>query len=143
MKIQQKVGLILLFVLLITSFIVWRILDQKRVVSISTPASALLIAINRCDGIADKSVAHLTAQVEFQKLEIAGRRVRVLQNCMNDLGFVENPAWVKYAEPIAQKNALTQQISFNEAYENLRRKNMLIAAPKQSVPLYWLGKSAK
>ena len=142
MKIQQKFGLILLLALLIIGFGVWQILGKKSTDSARAPTSALSVTINMCDAIADKSVAHLIAQVEYQKLEIAGRRVRVLQNCMNDQGFIENPSWVSYAEAIAQKNALEQKISFNEAYEHLRRKNMQTARPEQSAPLYWLRKSA-
>ncbi len=105
--------------------------------------SALQQSLNTCSGIADKSVANLTAVVEFQKLEIAGRRVRVLQNCMNDQGFIENPAWVKATQPLTQTAAQTQNISLNEAYENLRRRDMEQLSTSQDAPVYWLAKPAQ
>ncbi len=121
----------------------WQYWAKKDVEKPNAQASALALAINACDGIAEKSVAHLSAQVEFQLLEIAGRKVRVLQICMNDQGYIENPAWVKYAEPVAQKNAHAQQVSANEVYESLRRKSMLLSDASQNTPLYWLAKAAK
>ena len=105
--------------------------------------NTLASAINTCDGIAEKSVARLTAVVNFQQLEIAGRRARVLQNCMNDHGFVENPAWAKFAAPIAQIDASSQHISVDEAYENLRRSKMLLFTESNQEPLYWVNQAAK
>lgn len=122
---------------------VWQYWAKKDVEKPYAPASALYLAINTCDGIAEKSVAHLSAQVEFQLLEIAGRKARVMQICMNDQGFIENPAWVKYAEQVAQKNANAQQVSINEAFENLRRKSMFLSDTSENTPIYWLGKVAK
>lgn len=142
MKTLQKYGLILLVFLLLVGLWAWRYWADTSKDKPDALLAGLALAINTCDGIAEKSVAHLTAQVEFQLLEIAGRRARVLQNCMNDQGYSENPAWVNYAEPIAQKNAQAQQISVNEAYENMRRKSMLLADTHQNTPLYWLAKSA-
>lgn len=105
--------------------------------------AALPLALNTCSGIADKSVANLTAIVEFQKLEIAGRRARVLQNCMNDQGFIENPAWASATQSQAQVAAETLHISFNEAYEYLRRRDMEKFSTDQNAPLYWIIKPAQ
>lgn len=132
-----------MLILLLMGFLAGQYWARENVDKPYAPASALALAINTCDGIAEKSVEHLSAQVEFQLLEIAGRRVRVLQNCMNDQGYIENPAWVKYAEPVAQKNAHAQQVSINEAFENLRRQSMLLVDANQNTPLYWLAKAAK
>ena len=85
----------------------------------------------------------MSVVVAFQALEIAGRKVRVLQNCMNDRAYIENPAWVKYAEPIAQKNATLSQVSFNEAYENFRREAMLVTTTLTDRPVYWVPATTK
>ncbi len=106
-------------------------------------STQLLQTIDECVGIADKSVAHMSVVVAFQALEIAGRKVRVLQNCMNDRAYIENPAWVKYAEPIAQKNATLSQVSFNEAYENFRREAMLVTTTLTDRPVYWVPATTK
>ena len=116
----------------------WFSADQPK-----AEPSAMSLALNSCSGIADKSVANLTAVVEYQKLEIAGRLARVLQNCMNDQGFTENPAWVKATQPLAQAAANTQNISLDEAQENLKRHDMEAFYPSQDAPLYWLAKPAQ
>jgi hypothetical protein len=105
--------------------------------------SPLSMALNTCEGIADKSVANMQVVVDFQKLEIAGRRIRVLQNCMNDQGFVENAAWVAFAQPIAQQNAGANHVSVNEAYEQLRRAQMAVFNSQNGEPLYWIAKGKK
>lgn len=110
--------------------------------SIEKP-SPLSMALNICEGIADKSVANMQAVVDFQKLEIAGRRIRVLQNCMNDQGFVENAAWVAFAQPIAQQNADANHVSVDEAYEQLRRTQMAVFNSQNGEPLYWITKGEK
>ena len=85
---------------------------------------ALLNAGEKCAGIAENSVSKIVAVVEFQKLEIIGRKARVMRNCMADSGYVESSAWVRYATPIAQKTVTAEKISFNEALENLKRVAM-------------------
>ena len=100
--------------------------------------SRLALTIDTCTGIADKSVTHLSAIVEFQKLEIAGRRIRVMQNCMNDKGFKENPAWVLFSESLLHKDVKPADISANESYENERRKDMFSYIATKNKPLYWI-----
>ncbi|MEY3885457.1 MAG: hypothetical protein RIS87_1232 [Pseudomonadota bacterium] len=100
--------------------------------------SHLALTIDTCTGIADKSVAQLSAVVEFQKLEIAGRRIRVMQNCMSDKGFKENPAWVLFTESLLPENVKSADISANEAYENDRRKDMFRYTTTRNKPLYWI-----
>lgn len=100
--------------------------------------SRLALTIDTCTGIADKSVANLSAIIEFQKLEIAGRRILVMQNCMNDKGFKENPAWVLFSESLLHKNVKSADISANESYENERRKDMFSYIATKNKPLYWI-----
>lgn len=95
---------------------------------------------DECELIAEKAAMALPEALPFQKLEKAARQSRVLQTCMNDRGYVENPAWVKYAEPVAAKTAKVENISLNEAYETLRRKKLkTFYEPDPKTPLYWIA----
>ncbi len=96
---------------------------------------------DECGLIAEKAAQALPEVLPFQKLEKAARQARVLQNCMNDRGYIENPAWVKYAEPIVAKVAKAEHISVNEAYETFRRDKMVrFYEPDSNTPLYWVVK---
>ena len=94
-------------------------------------------AVEQCDVIAEKSVAHLTAIVAFQKLEIDGRKINVMRRCMKDHGFKENPAWLVYAAPLAKTNAFKLKVSKDEALENLKRVAMYQFKGDDHQPLYW------
>lgn len=97
----------------------------------------LVHAIDDCSAIADKSVAHMVAIVDFQKLEIAGRRIKVLRQCMQDMGYQEDPRWTGYATPLAQLQAKSQNISADEAIEILRREHMARIRIQENIPIYW------
>lgn len=94
---------------------------------------------DECDLISEKAAMNLPVALPFQKLEKAARKTRVLENCMHDRAYIENSAWVKFARPIAQKNADTQYVSFDEAYEALRRKAMYVFKAPQDAPVYWVA----
>lgn len=94
---------------------------------------------DECDAISEKAAMNLPETLEFQKLEKAARKVRVLENCMQDRAYLENPAWVKNAEPIAKKNAEAEQISYDEAYEMLRRKAMYAFNVSSGELSYWIA----
>jgi hypothetical protein len=96
-----------------------------------------------CSGIAENAVANFPAIVEFQKLEMLGRKANVMRRCMHDNGFKENPLWVKYAAPIAKKNAQQLSISEDEALENLKREAMYIFFNANHQPLYWQALNQK
>lgn len=95
---------------------------------------------DECELIAEKAAMALPEALPFQKLEKAARQSKVLQTCMNDRGYVENPAWVKYAEPIAAKTAKAENISVDEAYETFRRNKLkTFYEPDPKTPLYWMA----
>ncbi len=103
-----------------------------------TPAQALLIKIgDKCAGIAENAIANQTPIVEFQKLELLSKRTTVLTNCMHDNGYNPNPAWLKYAQPIAQASATEDKISYDEALANFSRSEMQLFTPNKSHPIYW------
>lgn len=103
---------------------------------ISNP-SALEKQGDICAGIADNAVANLHAIIEFQKLEILARKANVMKRCMEDHGFNENPAWLSYANALANQNALKLNISKDEAIENLKKQDMYILSIQQDKPPFW------
>lgn len=113
--------------------------DYQRSSDMPRALTALETVGDECDLIAEKAAMALPEALPFQKLEKVARRARVMQNCMSDRGYAENPAWVKFAEPLAQQQAKQQQISQNEAYESLRRSHMLIFYTPNDTPLYWVA----
>lgn len=105
---------------------------------VNTPQmNALAKAGDECVAIAEKATAHLIPKLEFQRLELAGRKANVVVRCMADHGFYQNPAWLRYAEPIATGMASEQHISADEATENLKRTDMLVFETRPGKPVYW------
>lgn len=106
----------------------------------SLPHTALAQSINQCDLIASKAAANLPEALPFQKLEKAARQARVLERCMLDQGYAENPTWPAGARVDAAHAAKAQHISEDEAYETLRRTAML-QAEKPGQISYWRKRS--
>lgn len=144
MTISKK---ILLFVIIITiiavlSGIFWGY-KQQALVALGEPAElvenvVLKEVIDQCNDITERAAAHLVAVVEFQKLEIIGRKARVFKMCVQDHGYIENKHWLIYSQSLAEKNAMDENISVNEALENLRRADMIISAVQSEKPFYWI-----
>ena len=95
---------------------------------------------SECELISEKAAMKLPEALAFQRLEKAGRKARVLETCMNDRGYIENPAWALFAKLQAEQesNKTKVKVSKDEAYETLRRKYMLIYQAEKSEPLYWM-----
>lgn len=94
---------------------------------------------SECELISEKAAMTLPDDLEFQRTEKAGRKARVLETCMNDRGYIENPAWALFAKLQAEQEAAKlSAVSQDEAYETLRRKYMLIYQAEKSEPMYWL-----
>jgi hypothetical protein len=139
-----KKTLLFILIVLILGGVFW-IYTQQKVVEPklkSLPQSienaALKEVINQCGDITERAAAHLVAVVEFQKLEIIGRKARVFKLCMQDHGYIENKYWLTYSQPVAEKAAMDSNISVNEALENLRRADMAIAHGDSDRPVYWV-----
>ena len=105
--------------------------------------SAMAKAGVECELISDKAAMKLPDGLAFQRLEKAGRQARVLENCMTDRGYQENPDWALFAQLQAAQQVKVSKISEAEAYENLRRKYMLIYQAESSEPLYWQASKQK
>jgi hypothetical protein len=104
-----------------------------------TSLTALEKTGDECSFISEKSAMHLPETLPFQKLEKAARKARVLNQCMQDRAYTENPAWVKAATMLAKKDAEAQHISYDEAYESLRRQAMYNFKSSEGMPLYWIA----
>ena len=106
-----------------------------------TPAQASLQAIGeRCVSFGERAVADNTPTIEFQRLEREAKRFDVVERCMTDNGYMQNPAWLKLAQVIAKTDAETQKISADEALVNLSRKAMPQFVSANNLPDYWLKK---
>lgn len=103
----------------------------------SPQMAALAKAGTECVAISEQATAHFMPKLEFQRLELAGRKANVVVRCMADRHYHQNPAWLTYAEPEARKITLDTNISYDEALENLKRVDMLIFEPQQNKPIFW------
>jgi hypothetical protein len=111
-------------------------LDDSNNEKINTP-TVLEKQGDICAGIAENAVANLHAIIEFQKLELLARKANVMKRCMEDHGFIENPAWLTSASSLANQTALKLNISNDEALENLKKQDMYILTVRKDKPLYW------
>jgi hypothetical protein len=134
---MKKLVLIVLPLVLITSGALYWYLNFAEDTAVKT-LTALEKTGDECSFISEKAAMQLPEALPFQKLEKAARKARVLNTCMQDRGYKENPQWVKNANPIAQKYAESQQISYDEAYETLRRKAMYTFKVMSSENSYWI-----
>jgi hypothetical protein len=106
----------------------------------NTPINAQFQSnLTECITISEKSVAHMKALVAFQQLEIIGRKARVMRNCMQDHQYMQNQQWTNFANPIAEARGKAQQISFDEAFETLRREHMVMLKPPKNTPAFWIA----
>ena len=70
------------------------------------------------------------------------KKTTVISNCMTDNGYKPNPAWVKYAEPLANSAAVKDNMSTSEALTNFGRTDMQVFEPSNNRPDYWVKQSA-
>ena len=106
-----------------------------------TQAQAILLKIGeKCLDFGERAVAKDTPIIEFQQLEREAKRTNVIQRCMTDNGYQQNPAWLSYAQPIAKTDANETSISIDEAIVSLSRKHMQVFMPVARRPGYWIKK---
>lgn len=130
---RKWLSLLSALIVVVLGVLYWQNLHETDDVTLQTP---LTQAINQCDLIAAKAAADLPEALPFQKLEKAARQSRVLERCMVDHGYQENPAWVTNIRPLVKRNAMEAHVSEDEAYETLRRAAML-KADKDAELSYW------
>ena len=91
----------------------------------------------KCSDFGERAVANDTPIIEFQMIVRLTKKTTVISNCMTDNGYKRNPAWLKYAEPLANATAIKANISASEALTNLSRSDMQVFEP-QNRPDYWV-----
>lgn len=137
MAIVKKLGV--LTAISVIGLMAWYLSLQQNDSIPSAPVDVALVeAMNLCEGITERAAADLVAVVEFQKLEIAGRKARVFKMCMRDRGFVENADWRTYSMPLAMQLAKETKVSTDAAIESLSRTDMMRATGEGERPLYWV-----
>lgn len=137
---MNKSIFIIVFFLAIPACLSWYFLTVKQDANLpSQEATRLERMGDECEGISEKAIIGMTPVVEFQKLELLSRKANVLKRCMVDRGFNEDAVWRKYAEPLAKLNASKQNISFDEAIENIRKVDMWVFKKESQRPLYWVS----
>jgi hypothetical protein len=122
MKAWQAAAVLFVMIVIGAGALYWQNLHEDEPAASPT---VLVKTIDQCDLIASKAAAELPEALPFQKQEKFARQSRVLDRCMQDRGYQENPAWVTKANVRAGEIAHAQGISQNEAYETLRRQAML------------------
>jgi hypothetical protein len=131
-------SILFLMVILVGALAFFAVYTQQKKIAPAQTDTALQTAIEQCSDITERAAAHLVAIVEFQRLEIIGRKARVFKMCMQDHGYIENPAWLDYSQSIVKPIAEQDHISIDEALENLRRTNMIVPIGDGDRPNYWL-----
>ncbi len=106
-----------------------------------SPAQIKIAKIgDKCQDFGERAVAGDVPIIEFQMLVRLAKKTNVIEQCMTENGYKQNPAWLKYAQPIAQDNANKNKISLSEALTSLSRADMQIFAPMANRPDYWIKK---
>lgn len=122
MKTIKVVGPIAVILIIAAGALYWQNIHED--ISEAVPGE-MAQTINQCDLIASKAAAELPEALPFQKQEKFARQSHVLERCMQDRGYQQNPAWAAKAGKQAGEIAQAQNISQDEAYETLRRQAML------------------
>ncbi len=134
----MKYIVIILVLMGVVGLIVLNLFDEMSKAKSPHQITLLEQIGDKCVGISENATATIVPIIEFQKLELVSRKANVVLRCMNDHGFVENPAWIKYAQPIAKQKAEQSNISYDEALENLKRSAMLIFSAATGQPMFWI-----
>lgn len=138
LKLNLKISLILLTIIVTIVYFLTDKASLKTTPSLSPAQEQLAIIGDRCLDFGERAVANDVPIIEFQMLERLAKKTNVIERCMSDNGYIQNPAWLKYAQPIATDNAAKNKTSVSEALTNLSRVDMQIFAPDEKRPEYWL-----
>ena len=146
-KFNLKIGMILLAVFALSIYFLYAKNGLQTKPALS-PAQIKLQAEltkmgDRCLDFGERAVANDVPIVEFQMLVRLAKKTNVIEQCMTDNGYKQNPAWLTYAQPLATVNAAKNKISVSEALTNLSRADMQIFVTVANRPDYWLKNPAK
>lgn len=140
LKLNLKISMIVLTILAAIIYFLYIQLATYTTPSLS-PAQIKIAKIgDKCQDFGERAVAGDVPIIEFQMLVRLAKKTNVIEQCMTENGYKQNPAWLKYAQPIAQDNANKNKISLSEALTSLSRADMQIFAPMANRPDYWIKK---
>ena len=87
-----------------------------------TQAQATLIKIGeKCLDFGERAVAKDTPIIEFQQLEREAKRTNVIQRCMADNSYQQNPAW------LAMRSQLQRLMPMKQAFPSMKPSSALAA----------------
>ncbi len=138
LKLNLKISMILLAIIAAIVYFVYGQSGPKPAVSLSPAQEQLVKMGDRCLDFGERAVANDVPIIEFQMLVRLAKKTNVIERCMTDNGYKQNPAWLKYAQPIATENATKNKTSTSEALTSLSRADMQIFAPDENRPDYWV-----
>ena len=146
-KFNLKIGMILLAILAVSVYFLHAKNGLQTKPALSPAQMQLQAELakmgDRCLDFGERAVANDVPIVEFQMLVRLAKKTNVIEQCMTDNGYKQNPAWLAYAQPVANTNAANNKISISEALTNLSRADMQIFTPVANRPDYWLKNPTK
>ncbi len=140
LKLNLKISAILLAIIAAMIYFVYDQSDQESKTSLSPAQVQLAKMGDKCLDFGERAVASDVPIIEFQMLVRLAKKTNVIERCMVDNGYQQNPAWLKYAQPIATNNAAHNKTSLAEALTSLSRADMQIFTPVTNRPDYWVKK---
>lgn len=140
LKPNLKIGMIILAVAVVIAIAYFAYTQTATNAPPSlSPAQLQLAKIgDKCMDFGERAVASDVPIIEFQMLVRLAKKTNVIERCMTDNGYKQNPAWLAYAQAIAKDNAIKNKTSLSEALTSLSRADMQVFAPTSNRPDYWL-----
>ncbi|MBX9676081.1 MAG: hypothetical protein K2V71_05680 [Methylotenera sp.] len=140
LKLNLKISMILFAIMAAIFYFLYDKSALGSSPSLSPAQEQLAKMGDRCLDFGERAVASDVPIIEFQMLVRLAKKTNVIERCMADNGYKQNPAWLKYAQPIANDNAAKNKISVSEALTSLSRADMQIFTPVANRPDYWVKK---
>lgn len=137
-KLNLKTSMILLVIVAAIIYFVYGQLGLQPAASLSPAQVELAKMGDKCLDFGERAVAGDVPIIEFQMLVRLAKKTNVIERCMTDNGYKQNPAWLQYAQPVATDNAAKNKISTSEALTSLSRTDMQVFTPIADRPDYWL-----
>jgi hypothetical protein len=138
LKLNLKISMILFIIMAAIIYFLYDRSASDKAPSLSPAQLQMAKMGDKCLDFGERAVAGDVPIIEFQMLVRLAKKTNVIERCMTDNGYKQNPAWLKYAQPIAAENAAKNKISVSEAITSLSRADMQIFSPTTNRPDYWL-----
>ncbi|MES2546901.1 MAG: hypothetical protein V4575_04285 [Pseudomonadota bacterium] len=137
-KLKLKIGMVLLLIVAAIIYFFYAKPGLIPTASLSPAQEQLARMGDKCLDFGERAVANDVPIIEFQMLVRLAKKTNVVERCMTDNGYKQNPAWLQYAQPIAADQAAKNKTSASEALTSLSRADMQVFTPVANRPDYWL-----